>query len=229
MRIRWYGLHTELDAGAIATLLRKRPYESGAPDGFVVEQLRSNYVEACLIQRQQITHEAVDPFGNQESYEIVEYLRTKFRITPETNSLEMHDPKRGNSRLIGRLAEALDQRFSIEEAYIDPLAWANGFRNLVGLFGVIERIQIGSIAVADGVVGQVLVKGSGEVADAAIKFVAPASYSLEKVQLRFSSARGAISFQRNSSVVLSSGYDDQWLDALRESLYQLQTPRRRAR
>ncbi|WP_026622593.1 hypothetical protein M728_005708 (plasmid) [Ensifer sp. WSM1721] len=225
MRVRWYGLQTELEASAIAGHLKNMPYKDGSPDGFVVEQLRPNFLEACLIQRVQTTHETIDPFGHEEKYEIVEYLRTHFRISPETSSLELRDPGRTGSKLVSRLLEALNHRFAIEQSSIDPLAWATRFREIVGVYGAIERVQIGSVAIGESAVGQVLVKGSGDIADAAIKFVSPAEYSLEKVQLRFRSARGLISFQRNASVVLSSSVDEQWMDALRNSLREVQSLR----
>ncbi|WP_064694516.1 hypothetical protein [Rhizobium aegyptiacum] len=223
MRVRWYGLQTDLKTSVIAAHLKDMPYREGSPDGFVVEQLRPNFLEACLIQRLQTTHETTDPFGHQEKYEIVEYLRTHFRISPEKASLELRDPGRAGSVLVGRLVEALNHQFSIEELSIDPLAWATRFREIVGVYGAVERVQIGSVAIAESAVGQVLVKGSGDIADAAIKFVAPAEYSLEKVQLRFRSARGSISFQRNASVVLSASFDEQWMDALRDSLREIQS------
>ncbi|EKJ93035.1 hypothetical protein C241_27165 [Bradyrhizobium lupini HPC(L)] len=225
MRVRWYGLHTELTTSDIAEYLKNMPYRDGSSDGFFVERLRSNFLEASLIQRLQTTHETTDPFGHQEKYEIVEYLRTYFRISPETASLELRDPGRFGSRLLSRLVEALDHRFSIEEPSIDPLVWATRFREIVGVYGSIEKVQIGSVAIADGAVGQVLVKGSGDIADAAIKFVAPAKYSLEKVQLKFRAARGSISFQRNASVIFSTGLDEQWMDALRDSLREVQSHR----
>ncbi|MCM2438473.1 hypothetical protein HGO34_01920 [Agrobacterium vitis] len=225
MRVRWYGLRTELRTNVIAAHLKKMPYRDGSPDGFVVEQLRPNFIDACLIQRLQTTHETIDPFGHQEKFELVEYLRTHFRISPDTSSLELRDPGRTGSRLISRLMEALNHRFSIEETSIDPLAWATRFREIVGVYGSIERVQIGSVAIADSAVGQLLVKGSGDIADAAIKFIAPADYSLEKVQLRFRSTRGSISFQRNASVILSSSFDEQWMDALRDSLREIQSVR----
>lgn len=222
MRIRWYRMQTGLEANAIAAHLKDIPYRDGHPDGFVVELLRPTFIEACLIQRLQTTHETIDPFGNEEKYELVEYLRTHFRINPEKSSLELRDPGRTGSRLVSRLLEALNGRFSIEESSIEPLEWATKFREMVGVYGSIERVQIGSVALAENVVGQLLVKGTGDVADAALKFVAPAQYSLEKVQLRFREARGSITFQRNSSVVLTTEFDDQWMDALRLSLHEVQ-------
>lgn len=225
MRIRWYGMQTTLDAGAIATHLKRMPYEIGSPDGFVVQQLRPDFLEAFLIQRLHTMHETVDPFGHEEKYEIVEYLRTHFRISPGVSFLELRDPGRVGSRLVSRLLEALNQQFSIEESTVDPLVWATKFRERVGIFGSIERVQIGSVAIADGVVGQVLAKGSGDIAQAVIEFVAPAGYEIEKVQLKFRTARGSISFQRNATAVISSNLDDHWMEALRMSLREAHEPR----
>lgn len=222
MRIRWYRLQTELEITAIAAHLNNMPYRNGSVDGFVVEQLRPNFLEALLIQRLQTTHETTNPFGYQEKYEIVEYLRTHFRISPERASLELRDAGRTGSRLVSRLSEALNYQFSIEESSVDPLAWATKFREILGVYGSVEKVQIGSVAIGESAVGQVLVKGSGDIADVAIKFVAPAKYSLEKAHLKFRSPRGSISFQRNASVVLSSKLEDQWMDALRDSLREVQ-------
>lgn len=222
MRIRWYGLQTSLDAVAIAGHLKQMPYEPGSPDGFVVHHSRPEFLEGFLVQRLLTTHETVDPFGHEETYEIVDYLRSHFRINPGTSSLELRDPGRAGSRLVSRLLDALNSQFFIEEKNVDPLSWANRFRDIVGVYGSIERIQIGSIAIAEGIVGQVLAKGGGDIADAAIRFVAPAGYLVEKVQLKFRSTRGSISFQRNSTVVLSASVDDLWMDALRSSLRDVQ-------
>lgn len=225
MRVRWYGLRTELQPNVIAGRLKSMPYQVGAPDGFVVEQLRPGSLEACLIQRIHTMHETIDPFGHEQRYEIVDYLRTQFRISPDRSSLELRDPGRNGSKLVSRLLEVLGDQFSVEESLVNPLSWAMRFREIVGTHGVIERVQIGSVAIADGAVGQVLVKGTGDIADVAIKFVAPADYSLEKVQLKFRASRGSISFQRNASVVLSSSADEAWMDALRNSLQDVQTRR----
>jgi hypothetical protein len=225
MRVRWYGLRTELQPNAIAGYLKNMPYKDGASEGFLVEQLRPSFLEACLIQRVQTTHETIDPFGHEERYELVEYVRTRFRISPETSSFELRDPGRNGSKLFSRLLVALGGQFSIEESSINPLSWATRFREILGVYGAIERVQIGSVAIAESAVGQVLVKGSGDIADAAINFVAPAEYSLEKVQLKFRATRGSISFQRNASVMLPSNIDEQWMDALRNSLHEVQSRR----
>ncbi|MBB4587947.1 hypothetical protein GGE50_003851 [Rhizobium leguminosarum] len=221
MRVRWYGLQTKLEANAIAGQLKRLPYSDGSQDGFLVDHLRPGFVEASLVQRLQTIHETTDPFGHAEKYEVVEYLRARFRISPEASSFELRDPGRASTRLVSRLLEALDHQFSIEEISVDPLAWAAKFRETVGVYGSIERVQIGSVAIADGAVGQVLVKGSGDIAEAAIRFVSPAEYKLEKVQLKFRSARGSISFHRNAAVALSSSVDDDWMEALRRSLQEL--------
>lgn len=218
MRIRWLGFQTNLDASAITSHLQNYPYEDDAQNGFRVEQMRSSFVEACLIQRLQTTHEITDPYGRREYYDIVEYLRTHFRINPNSASLELRDAGRTASRLLSRLMEALDQQFLVEEISVDPLTWANAFREIIGVYGSIDRVQIGSIAVGESAVGQVLVKGNDDVSEAAISFIAPAKYTLEKVQLKLRSKRGSISFQRNASVVVSSRFDEKLMDALRESL-----------
>ncbi|WP_392709574.1 hypothetical protein [Rhizobium ruizarguesonis] len=218
MRVRWYGLHTKLEASEIAGQLKSLPYTDDSRDGFLVDHLRADFVQGSLVQRLQTFHETIDPFGHAEKYEVVEYVRSRFRLSPKTSSLELTDPGRVGNRLVSRLSEALGFAFSIEEISVDPLAWASNFRETVGIYGSIERVQIGSVAVGNGAVGQVLVKGSGDVAEAAIQFVAPAEYKLEKVQLKFRSARGSISFQRNAAVVLSSSVEDEWMEALRHSL-----------
>ncbi len=223
MRVRWYGLFTRLTLRDVAAQLRDVPYKDGSADGFVVEQLRSDVLEASLIQRLQTTHEAIDPFGFKEQFEVIEYVRTQFRLNSTRNVIELRDPGRSSSKLVSRLLEVLGANFTIEEETVNPLVWANKFREMVDLYGSIERVQIGSVALRENTVAQVVVRGSSDVADAAIKFVAPSEYTLEKVQLKLRSARGSVTFQRNSSVVLSAGFDERLMDALRDSLRETRT------
>lgn len=218
MRVRWFSLFTRLTLRDVAARLKDSPYKDGAPDGFVVEQLRSDVLEASLIQRLQTTHEAIDPFGFKEQFDVIEYVRTQFRLDATRNVIELRDPGRSSSKLVSRLLEVLGANFTIEEETVNPLVWANKFREVVDLYGSIEKVQIGSVALGENTVAQVVVKGSSDVADSAIKFVAPSEYTLEKVQLKLRSARGSVTFQRNSSVVLSAGFDDRLMDALRDSL-----------
>lgn len=223
MRVRWYGLFTRLTLRDVAAQLKDVPYKDGSTDGFVVEQSRSDVLEASLIQRLQTTHEAIDPFGFKEQFDVIEYVRTHFRLNFTQNVIELRDPGRSSSKLVSRLLEVLGANFTIEEETVNPLLWANKFREMVDLYGSIEKVQIGSVALGENTVAQVVVKGSSDVADAAIKFVAPSEYTLEKAQLKFRSARGSVTFQRNSSVVLSAGFDERLMDALRDSLRETRT------
>ncbi len=223
MRLRWYRLTTDLQTKTIATSLNRMAYKEGAIDGFIIEKLHPEFLEAFLVQRVQTEYESIDPFGNTERYEFVEYIKTYFRLSTRDATLELLDPGHSGSKLISRLLEALGQKFYIEELAVNPLAWANAFRAEVGLYGTVEKIQIGSIAIGGSAVGQLLVKGSGDIAEVAIEFVSPSDYCLEKVQVKFGAYRGSVSFQKNGSVFLSSAISEQWRDPFRNSLRSLLT------
>lgn len=222
MRVRWYRIQTKLALREISEYLKKAHFKEGGSEGFVLDRLRASYIEAHFLQKVYRVFDTIDAYGQQNKIELVDYVRNYFQINPSASLIELHNPSRAGTRLFGRLADALNNEFSVEEWSVDPLAWASRFRAIVGVYGAVNKMQIGSIAIAEGAVGQVLVKGSGDVANAAIKFMSQEKYTVEKVQVNFRAARLSIFFQKNASVILSPGIKDEWMIALRDSLRDVQ-------
>jgi hypothetical protein len=130
-------------------------FHSSTSDGFVVDRVRDDIIEARFVERVELTEVLVDPFGGETRYDRVEFRQCEFVVTAGPIGLELINPPRGTSLFVSRLSEICNFEIAIVSPSINLLFWA-------------ERLQ-----------------NALDIRDTVFDFTRDRPFKLEKLQLRF--------------------------------------------
>lgn len=217
-RFRWFDFKTRLSLSELAGRLRDRPYTDEKGDGFVLDQLRSDFLAASHVERVTRVEEVTDPFGRSEHYERIEYDLRRFRILDHGSTMEIVNPSRSSNVLITRLLEATDFDVEIAPISIDPMEWWSRLSRLASIPGTVDRVEARNLRVGENALAQIKVEGTGDVADALRRMAALKTVSFDKVRVRFPSKSGSALMTASASVDLKGATEGEMLDGLRQSL-----------
>jgi hypothetical protein len=213
-RVRWKGTVRELAKG-----LKRCQFDESIGNGFVVDRVRDDRLEARFIERIAIQRTVVDPFGNESLENRVEYKVGRFSYRKSMPELEMVDFPRHIALFTQRLADAMDFSASFTRVEVDPLAWCSDFQSRSRIEIRVRSLSISGLAVGKGVTAIATLSGDVDVREALAKFVGKKSFNLEKVE--FQAADDTKSTVKLGSAgvasIAGSKFSDM-TDALRESL-----------
>ena len=215
-RLRWLVAEWPVPISMLAAKIKGSRFTPDNRNGFVVDSVRDDLVEARYVQRLDVTETVVDPFGNERSFDRVEYRQTYFRASAQWPGLELLNPPRSAQDLLNELSELLDFSVVIYPVAVDVLAWADAFQNMTGIASVVDSLQIGSLELDTGVTAKAVIKGDKDVRAAATSVTGGRKFAMEKMQLRLQRpGLGTAVLTTAGTVKLSS---DAALDFLRSAL-----------
>jgi len=170
----------------LAERLRSQSFEGEQVEGFVLDRVRDDFVDARFVEKIEYEDTVVDPFGVESTYHRVEYRKFEFKAMLNGPGLELVDAPRGVQTLVSRLAEVTDFALSISPLSVDVLAWATVVQERLNVAGVVDSLQVGAVELYKGVQAKAVMKGDGDVLAATKALVHGKQHIIEKVQIRFS-------------------------------------------
>lgn len=183
-RFRWLGAKWPESIRSTAKRLKAKPFNEDNTEGFVIDRVRDDFIEARYIERLEFSDAITDPFGHELIFPRVEFRQCEFVISTQAAGLELIDSPRNIQGMLSRLAEATDFLLAVSPLKIDVLAWANALQLRAKVDMVVDSLQIGSVELERDIQAKVIVKGRSDVRKAADLFVGMKLHSLEKIQLR---------------------------------------------
>jgi hypothetical protein len=223
MRYKWLTANWGgMSPRSLAKRLRLREFTEETGDGFVVDRVRDEFIDARYIERLEYDEVTVDPFGRESSLHRVEYRQAEFRVLSGEPGLELRDAPRSNQSLLSRLSEATDFRISVSAFSVNVLDWAALIqRSRPGAF-YLGSIQIADVDLADGVSASVTVKGDKDVLPSTESFVKGRKHTLDKVLLA-DAGGGSLKLilTRAGSAKVLGDSDEDLVHALRDGLRRL--------
>ncbi|WP_081067745.1 hypothetical protein [Burkholderia stagnalis] len=198
-RYRWLTAKWPVSMRLLAKRLKARNFTDQLSEGFVIDRVRDDYLEARFIERIEYDDTVTDPFGKELSFHRIEYKQCEFRASMEGPGLELIDAPRAVQGLISRLAEATDFGLAISPLTVNALAWAKGVQRHLNAGGIVDSLQIGSVELAPGISAKMLVRGEADVLAESNRLIEGRKHVIEKVQLKLP---GAL---RTTIVLASSG------------------------
>ena len=199
-RYRWLRAKWPASIWVLAERLKMRAFAGDQMDGFVLDRIRDDFLEARYVEKFECDETVTDPFGNVSSFHRVEYRKCQFKVSTEGPGLELVDAPRGILSLVSQLSEATDFSLAVSPLSINVLFWARAAQRQLDAVGIIDSVQVGSIELGTGVQAKALIRGASSVLDAVDNLVGSRSHVIEKIQLRFSGARRATLILTNGGV-----------------------------
>lgn len=218
-RYRWFRAEWPISMRQLAKRLKAKQFADGSTDGFVVDRVRDDYVEARYIERFEVEEVVTDPFGKELTFQRVEFKQSAIRASGGTVGLELRDAPRSTHGLVSRLSEANDFSLAIIPISVDVVAWATSFQQLSRLEVIVDSLQIGDLELGSGVSAKIVVKGAKDVRNYSKVLTSGRRHKVEKVQVRFSGAYvGRAVLAHQGAVAIGASRSDAIAEILRESL-----------
>jgi len=185
-RYRWLRARWPISMRLLAKRLRSKSFDGEQVEGFVLDRVRDDFVDARFVEKIEYEDTVIDPFGVESSYHRVEYRKCEFKAMLNGPGLELVDAPRGVQTLVSRLAEVTDFSLSISPLSVDVLVWATLVQKHLNVDGVVDSLQVGAVELSKGVQAKAVMKGDGDVLAATRALVHGKHHVIEKVQIRFS-------------------------------------------
>lgn len=218
-RYKWFRAEWPFPMRTLAERLKAKSFGDGSSDGFVIDRLRDDFIEARYVERVEYTDKVVDPFGKELSFERVEFKQWEFRASSTGPGLELLDAPRSTQGLVSRLTEASDFALAISPLSVNVLAWAASFQELAKVSGIVDSLQVGALELERGILAKTVIKGDRDVREACTLLTKGKRYSLEKVQLRLQGTKNDVILLTNlGSAKVDVDDPSELVVALRQSL-----------
>lgn len=220
-RYRWMQADWPVSIRALAKRVRERPFSIGESGGFILDRVRDDFLEARYIERYEFQETVSDPFGEQLTFDRLEFRQASFRASLGWPGLELVDASRSSLSLVNQLVEISNFTLPIAPLTVDVLRWANAFQQTIDSPIVIDSIQLGSLQVEDGIKAKIILKGDKDVRAACEELIHGRKHVLEKLRCRIvqGDLRASILVANNASAKIDGhGLHEELLSALRASL-----------
>jgi hypothetical protein len=205
MRYKWLSVEWPLSIAQLTARMKSMEFNSTQQHGFVIDKVRDDTLEARYIEKINYTDTIIDPFGNETSFDRMEYRQSAFKLTKSPPTLEFINPPRSLQAVLSRFSEITDFTVSIEELQVDVLAWAEDLLKAVRGAGSLDSMQISKLELGNKVYAKVLVSGEKDIKDACAKLVGERKHILEKIRLRLQAPfRGTIVLSNGGSAIFST-------------------------
>jgi hypothetical protein len=169
----------------LAKRLRVKSFDVEQVEGFVLDRVRDDFIDARFVEKIEYDDTVTDPFGVEAIFHRVEYRSCEFKATVTGPGLELVDAPRSVQTMISRLAEANDFSLAISPLSVDVLTWASEVQKRLNEVGIVDSLQLGAMELASNVQAKAIIKGSVDVLGATQTLVLDKKHVVEKVQIRF--------------------------------------------
>ena len=221
-RFRWLNAQWSGSIRSLSSGLKSAAFNQDNSEGFVIDRVRDDFLEARYVERIDYSDSITDPFGNELVFPRVEFRQCEFVVSQRRASLELIDPPRNIQGMLSRLAIATDFTLSISPLKVDVLAWAGILQSTIESEVAVDSLQVGSVELSQDVRAKIIVKGRVDVRNAASSFLGARRYSLEKIQLRIKAPfNGTVLLSDVGVAKVDLERKDEFVLRLRASLDQL--------
>jgi hypothetical protein len=218
-RYRWFRAEWPISMRLLAKRLKAKQFAEGAVDGFVIDRVRDDFLEARYNERFEFEEVVTDPFGKELTFRRVEFRQSTIRASSGTVGLELQDAPRSTHGLVSRLAEVNDFSLAISPISVDVIAWATDFQRISRSEALVDSLQIGELELEPGISAKVVLKGVKDVRNASKALTARRRHKLEKIQLRFDGPyKGKVILANQGAATVSSDRSDGVASILRDAL-----------
>lgn len=226
-KLKWLSADWGLSIRQLGSALKEWQFTEGSDEGFVVDRLRRDSIEARYVQRETVTEVVVDPFGNETSFSTVKYQEQSFAVVADSPCIEFRGNVRHVHSCLGLLSLATNFKVAVRPMKVDVTQWLNEFVPMVPFPVALDAFQVGSIVFPDGASARALVKaGNGDAQAAMESITTKKPHVVEKVRVKHKQlgGKGAVVLS-SSCLAVTSGFSVQEdllvQDALRLSLTHL--------
>jgi hypothetical protein len=200
--------------------MKKYPFTYDSLNGFIIERIRDELIEARFIEKLIYSEVTTDPFGNVDTFERVTYRSLDFTLFSSFPHIELKDSQRSTKEFINKLLEVCNFSLAISPVSVNLLDWVESLKTGLGYSICVDSLQISSLLLEEGVSAKVLLKGNKDVREAATHLALHKKIDLDKLQFKVLMDHKSIPIQLSNTGAATVPVDffDEFLPILRSSL-----------
>lgn len=218
-RVRWFTAKWPISLRALGAKMKAAEFNEQSTDGFILERTRDAVIEGQYIEKRLLEDVTVDPFGNEQRTEFVDYRRVCFLIGSEFPEIQVMDAPRNIQGFVSRLAELNKFTLAIGPVDVNLVKWSELLSETDEFAAEVTAIQAGEIAFPDGVVGKIFLRGE-RAREVMKQLVKSRKHSIERVVVRVTTDRSATSVHlcKGGAATFGATADDSLINLVRECL-----------
>lgn len=219
-RVWWHEANWSASLRSITSGLRKNVFGPDDNDGFMIQRVRADSIEATHIEKFVTDEVIVDPFNNEQVIERTSYRKISFRLSSEFPQLEVRDPPRLLNGFFSSLSEATIFELSVRNVAVDLAKWLACLENIAHEPLLVDVLQIGALQVEEGIGASVLLRGDKDVRLAMAKLTQRKPHVLDRMHLQLplpSGSKTAVTIHRSGTATLGSGQTEEAVVLLRNA------------
>ena len=184
-RVRWMRAKFPGSIRQIGKQLQKAGFTAESGEGFVVDRIRDEYVEARYFERIAFQQSVSDPFGNTFVVERLDFRAVDFTLTKDFPELELRMAPRGLRGFTSGLLKASGFSMEIEQHNVKLSKWISAIeRELATKISIRAAITSG-IELQKGAKARIAVTGPADVRAGLAELVPNYPFELETVEIDF--------------------------------------------
>lgn len=218
-RYRWLTAEWPFSMRVLAKRLKENAFDNNSSDGFVLDRVRDDFLQARFVERFEYDEQIADPFGQELSFHRVDFKQCEFRASTQMPGLELVDAPRSPQTVVSRLAQLSDFSLAVSPISTNVLNWATAFQREIQEIATVQSVQIGAVELVPGVVAKAVIRGEANVLEASNELTRGRSHVLERLLLVFgSSKRLRVTLTNVASASVEGDTSERILPALRNSI-----------
>lgn len=183
-RVRWFSAKWPVSMRTLGGRMKAQLFTPESFDGFVIERIRDNFIEAHFIEKLTYQEKTTDPFGREEVLDRVEYRNIDFTLFSDYPNIEIRNSQRTTKEFVSKLLELCDFSLSITPVSVNLLDWVQAIQAGMKQKLLVDSLQIAGLELEEGVRAKILLKGEKDVREAMQHLSAKRKFTLEKVQVK---------------------------------------------
>lgn len=219
-RVRWLSANWPVSMRTLGARMKGFLFTPDSFDGFVVERVRDNSIEARFIEKFSYSELTIDPFGNEEIFQRIAYRSVNFTLFSEFPHIEIKDSPKSTRDFISKLLELCNFTLTVTPISVNLFDWVNEFHKRFERTVIVDSIQLSGLELEEGVSAKVLLKGSRDVRDAVFHLATSKKYHLDKLQIKVMIGEKYVPIHLSSTAgaTIPSDFFEELLPLLRTSL-----------
>jgi hypothetical protein len=219
-RVRWLSARWPVSMRTLGAKMKAQLFTAESFDGFVIERIRDNFIEAHFVEKLTYQEITTDPFGKEEILDRVVYRDVDFTLFSDYPHIELRGSQRSTKEFVSKLLEICNFSLVISPVSINLLDWVQAIQVGTRQQLTIDSLQISGLEIEEGVTAKVLLKGTRDVRQALDHLSVNRNFALEKVQVKLTVDNQVVPIHLTSmgSVKVQIDYFNDLVPILRGSL-----------
>lgn len=218
-RIKWLSLVNRAgatDYAKFSRLLSKHAYSDDYASGFLIDELRSDYLQARYVSKRVVKQNIETPFGDIIDQEFVSYDITQFRISKNGPGIELVNSPRSITAFLNQLALVANFQIGVNDLTVNLKEWVTNISENSGSDILMQSFECKDIQLGKNLVATLSVSGSGNIEKEIEGMLKDKRYTLKRVKLTIDGCNIVLS--NNCSVQIGSGDVEHITELLRSSI-----------